>query len=211
MSSLHGWGWTLLGFSGWGNLCLCSCGWSYILSFWKAVPCLVVSLGVSGGLVFLWADCLLTGLGSCFTESLAWGIWHWSLLFFGLNLALELWWRPSWKLSLINAPWGRRFLVVQSPGLRSPSLEVQAHLLTVASRFHSPHSTEDKTPRLMVKATLNSQDQPKKLTHLQRVKREKERIKKESNEVNKQTHKWTWILKTRLAKVQNQKHGKNAI
>ena len=67
--------------------------------------------------------------------------------------------------------------MVQSPGLRSPSLEVQAHLLTVASRFHSPHSTEDKTPRLMEKATLNSQDQPKKLTHLQRVKREKKRIK----------------------------------
>jgi len=32
----------------------------------------------------------------------------------------------------------------------------------------------------MVKATLNSQYQPKKLTHLQRVKREKERIKKKN-------------------------------
>ena len=177
MSSPHEWGWTLLSFPGWGDLCLCSCGWSYILSFWRAVPCLVVCLGVSGDLVCFWVDCLLTGFCSCFTESLTWGIWHWSLLFFGLNLVLELWQKPLWKLSLINAPWGRRSLVVQSPGLRSPSLEVHTQLLTVAPRFHRPHSTEDKTPRLMVKATLNSQYQPKKLTHLQRVKREKERIK----------------------------------
>lgn len=48
-------------------------------------------------------------------------------------------------------------------------------------------------------------------SHFQRKKREKEggeRIEtgvKESSQANKQTHKWQWVLKTRLAKLQNQK------
>lgn len=33
--------------------------------------------------------------------------------------------------------------------------------------------------------------------------------KEESNQVNKQIHKWKWILKIRLAKLQNQKYGKS--
>ena len=33
--------------------------------------------------------------------------------------------------------------------------------------------------------------------------------REESSQANKQTHKWKWILKTRLAKLQNQKCGKH--
>ena len=36
-------------------------------------------------------------------------------------------------------------------------------------------------------------------------------IKEESNQANKQIHKWKWVLKTRLTTIQNQKHGGNAI
>ena len=77
-----------------------------------------------------------------------------------------------------------------------------------------PHSTEDKTP--LVKATFNSWENAKRLTVLQREKRKKKRIKtgvkkEESYQINKQTHKWKWILKTRLARIQNQKPGENAI
>ena len=32
--------------------------------------------------------------------------------------------------------------------------------------------------------------------------------KEESNQANKQTSKWKWILKTTLANIQNKKHGK---
>ena len=44
------------------------------------------------------------------------------------------------------------------------SPQVQALLLTVAPRPHKPCSTEDKTPRLLVKATLNSPEHPERLT-----------------------------------------------
>ena len=47
-------------------------------------------------------------------------------------------------------------LRVQSPGLMSPTLGVQAQPITVASRLYKPHSTENKTPILMMKAfTIN--------------------------------------------------------
>ena len=47
-------------------------------------------------------------------------------------------------------------------------------------RLLRPYSTGDKSPRLMMKATLNSQEHSKKLTHLQREetkKKMKKRIK----------------------------------
>ena len=65
----------------------------------------------------------------------------------------------------------------------------------------------------MVKATFNSQEHQRD-SHLQRKKKsEKEGkknkcMKEESNQSNKQTHKWKWILKTRLEKTQNQKYRK---
>ena len=39
----------------------------------------------------------------------------------------------------------------------SPTSDVQAQPLTVAPSLYRPHSIEDKTTRLMVKATLKSQ------------------------------------------------------
>ena len=60
--------------------------------------------------------------------------------------------------------------MVQSPGLGSPTSGVQVQLLTVAPRLHRSHNTENKTPRVMVKATLNSPEHPKKLTYLQKRK-----------------------------------------
>ena len=36
----------------------------------------------------------------------------------------------------------------------------------------------------------------------------KEVKKEESNQANNQAPKWKWILKIRLSKIQNQKHGK---
>ena len=46
-SAPYGWGWTsdLSRFAGWGNLCLCSGGWSWILSLWSAMKHQVASFG----------------------------------------------------------------------------------------------------------------------------------------------------------------------
>ena len=41
--------------------------------------------------------------------------------------------------------------MVQSPRLLSPTLVIQAQPLTVTPRFHTPHSSADKSPRLMMK------------------------------------------------------------
>ena len=49
-------------------------------------------------------------------------------------------------------------LVFQCPGLRSPTSRVQAYPLSVAPRLHRLHSTEDKTPRLMVKQHLTAKN-----------------------------------------------------
>ena len=63
-----------------------------------------------------------------------------------------------------------RPLVVQCPGLRSTTLGVQAQPITVASRLHRPHSTENKTPILMVKARLKSQEHPENVhTHSEEI------------------------------------------
>ena len=42
-----------------GELASVLCGWSWISSLWSAMKCPVVSFGVSMGLVWLWAACLL--------------------------------------------------------------------------------------------------------------------------------------------------------
>lgn len=49
---------------------------------------------------------------------------------------------------------------------RTQGVQTQPHI--IASRLHRPHSMKNKTPRLMVKATFNSQEHSKKLTHLQK-------------------------------------------
>lgn len=55
-------------------------------------------------------------------------------------------------------------MIVQSPGRLSPTSGVQHQTLIVALTSYKPHSTEDKTPRLLVKATLNSPEHPDRLT-----------------------------------------------
>ena len=66
----------------------------------------------------------------------------------------------------------------------------------------------------MVKAILIRKEHPKRLIHSQnwnkRGKRIKTETREESNQANNQTYKWRWILKTSLAKIQNQEHGQNA-
>ena len=56
-----GWSWTsdLSRFPGWGNLCLCSGGWSWISPLWSAMKCPTVSFWVSMGFVWLWEAHLL--------------------------------------------------------------------------------------------------------------------------------------------------------
>ena len=43
------------------------------------------------------------------------------------------------------------------------------------------------------------------------MKRGTKKKKKEQNQTNKQIHKWKQTLKTRVAKIQSQKHGKIVI
>ena len=51
--------WLVKGFPGYWSLCLGSGGWSCISSLWSAMKCPVVSFGVSTGLAWLWAACIL--------------------------------------------------------------------------------------------------------------------------------------------------------
>ena len=37
------------------------------------------------------------------------------------------------------------------------------------------------------------------------------KVKEESNQTNKEIHKWKQMLKARIEKLENQKHGENAI
>ena len=66
-------------------------------------------------------------------------------------LVLVVRWRSLGTLILIIISWGWVFLVFHSPGLRSPISGVKIQPLIVAAILHKPHSTENKTPRLMVK------------------------------------------------------------
>jgi len=68
---------------------------------------------------------------------------------------------------------------------------VQAQSITVAPRIHSLHSTEDKTLRLVVNATLTSPVYTKKLTLLLR----ENKRKKENNNNNNNNNK---MIKTRV-------------
>ena len=72
-SASYGRGW-ISGFSrfpGWGNLCLCSCGWSWISSPWSAVTCPIVTFGC----IWVWYGFghpifYCSGLCSCFAREL---------------------------------------------------------------------------------------------------------------------------------------------
>ena len=71
--------------------------------------------------------------------------------------------------------------MVYSPGLGSTTSRFQVQPLTVASRLHKPHIIEEKTPQLMVQATVNSQEQPRKLAQLQRKRKREKRGEKRRN------------------------------
>lgn len=69
------------------------------------------------------------------------------------------------------------FLVLYSPGLRSPISGVKGSTTYYCSAIlHKPHSTENKTPRLMVKTTLNSYNFQRK-SHIYKEKKRGKRIK----------------------------------
>ena len=81
------WGWTSLKVSWRGDLCLCSVGWSWIMSLWRAVPFRtegqfssefwgVYGFGMTLG--SLYANVL--HCVPIFSEGLAWGILHRGLL-----------------------------------------------------------------------------------------------------------------------------------
>jgi len=80
--------------------------------------------------------------------------------------------------------------VVQSPGFEFPTTGVQAQHLAVALRLRRPHSREDKTSRLILKAALNSQRNLHiyKQKEKKRQKGTKIRIKEE--ESNKDSKNW---------------------
>ena len=84
-----------------------------------------------------------------------------------LGLSVE---RPLEELLVINVPWLRGLLVL-SLVLRSPISGVKAQPLSVAPRCHRPHSTERKTPRLMVKP----QSRTPKETHTLILRKEQEK------------------------------------
>ena len=86
-------------------------------------------------------------------------------------LVLVVRWRSLGTLILIIISWGWVFLVFHSPGLRSPISGVKIQPLIVAAILHKPHSTENKTPRLMVKKTLNSHNFQRK-SHIYKEKKE---------------------------------------
>ena len=73
-------------------------------------------------------------------------------------------WSPLWNSHLLMLPGVGSSLVHQNLGLRFPTSHVQVWPFIVASGAHVTHSTEDKPPRFLVKATLNGSDHPEKLT-----------------------------------------------
>ena len=137
-TTFRGWIWISAceGFPGWGEswgrvVCLCFGQWSWILSLWRAVPCPVLSLGISMGLVLLWVACLLM----CNIVFLFyWKNWHgayehWGLLAFGWA------WFWCWDGGLSEGscllvfPGVSSSLVDQNLGLESHTSGVQAQSL----------------------------------------------------------------------------------
>ena len=98
---------------------------------------------------------------SCLVEGLSWSICPWSLLTLGYGLILVLRWRPLGELSSINIPWGWEFSGcstswTQVSHLRGSSPTLYCGIKTQHRRL--------KTPRLLVKATLNSPEHSEKHT-----------------------------------------------
>ena len=103
-----GWPSDLWRFPGWGNLCLFPGEWSWILSLWRAMQCLVVSLWVwyTFGQPFfflmfsvMFLLCWRISVG-CLALEVA-GFW--------VELALSVVWRFWGRPLSINVPWGQEF------------------------------------------------------------------------------------------------------
>ena len=162
-----------------GDLCPCSCcWWNCVLSPWRVVPYPVVCFGVSLGLLWLWAACLIMGkcvFLFCWRFCLRCLVVKIACFWVRLGLSVE---RPLEELLLINVPWLGGLLVL-GPVLRSPISVVKAQPLNAAPKCHRPHSTEHKTPRLMVKP----QPRTSRETHtlILRKEQEKKRWKKKKN------------------------------
>ena len=135
-----------------GKLVSVFCAWSWISSLWSAMKCPIVSFGVSMGLDWLWAAhllkfrfmflfcwiinvvCLAMELAGSWVElcfSVGMEILGWALVYECSLGSGVLWWSTVLELSLLPLGFGPP--------------------LSVASGFLHPHSTEDKTPCLMVK------------------------------------------------------------
>ena len=79
--------------------------------------------------------------------------------------------------------------MAQSPKLGYPTSGIQAQPLTVAPRFHKPHSTENKIPRLMVKQQSTAKNTQRDTHKEKREEKIKEVKKEESNQANNQAPK----------------------
>ena len=83
---------------------------------------------------------------------------------YGWDLVLVLRWRPFAEFLSINVPWDWEFSGDSECLTLVSHFRGSAQLHTVAPRPQKPPSTENKIPRLLVKATLNNSEHPKKLT-----------------------------------------------
>lgn len=82
---------------------------------------------------------------------------------YGWDLVLVLRWRPFGEFLSINVPWDWEFSGDSECLTLVSHFRDSAQLHTVAPRPQKPLNTENKTPRLLVKATLNSPEYPKRL------------------------------------------------
>ena len=83
---------------------------------------------------------------------------------YGWDVVLVLRWRTFGEFLSINVPWDWEFSGDSKCLTLVSHFRGSAQLNTVAPRTQKPLSTESKTPRLLVKATLNNLEHPKKLT-----------------------------------------------
>ena len=120
-------------------------------------------------------------------------------------------------LLYINVPWGQEFYDGSTFRSWTSCLWFQFQLLTVSVRLLCPNSTEDRTPRLLVKQlsrTSNTQKKTQSYIEKRRGRKEKEitrrkkrKVKREkNNQADNKIPKLKWILKIRLLMIQNQLH-----
>jgi len=130
---------------GGGDWCLCSGGWSWILSLWRAVLHPVVCVGVSVNKVWHWDTPLL--LSSVVFMFCWWfGIRRLALELSGLLccMVLVLRWRPLGELLLFNIPWDWEFSHGATPWTQVSYLGDSGLTPSVAPRLHKPHSIQGK-------------------------------------------------------------------